>query len=418
MSQLDDATVNVETSSDEREFIRTGFDLVLLHSDGTEGRFPICHSQITLGSPGPRDNDIILDAPDLANRQVVLTYRQGQLFFTNAAPSLPVTVNGEVSSFRQLHDGDEVQVGEFRIRVAGLMDQMATLEGYTDPYRQKQWSIGSEPVQIGRPGKRVNHVELEDRTVSREQATIRYVERTFFLEPETSNSPIRVNGEAITQPRVLTDGDLLQFGQQLLRFRTTQGYSKPRALLPQEATILFSDIWNYSSLAEKRPLEETVMQMNEFYRAMGKVIEAHGGILMTFLGDAMMAVFGADQIDINDPAQAVEAALDMQRRLIQLNEEWKRRGKPTMRVGVGINTGEVMLGHVGFTGKHEFAAMGDNTNLAARLEKLTREYDAGVIISGSTEAAVRGRFETRSLGQTRVKGRQAPVDLHEVLGKA
>jgi adenylate cyclase len=239
----------------------------------------------------------------------------------------------------------------------------------------------------------------------------------FFLEPDTASSPTRVNGEKVTAARVLSDGDLIQLGQQLLRFRTGKGASKPRALLQQEATILFSDIWNYSALAESRPLEETITQMNEFYRAMGKVIEAHQGILMTFLGDAMMAVFGAESHGEQDAVRACAAALAMQDRLEELNELWDSQGKPTMRIGVGINTGEVMVGDVGFTGRMEFAAMGDNTNLAARLEKLTREYEARIVISGATHALLKDRFATRPLGSTRVKGRTTPVELYEVLGQ-
>lgn len=414
----DDATINIETADEEREFLRTGYDLLLISPDGSEGRFPLCHAQVTIGSTGDKDNDIVLDAPGVANRQLTLHYRQGQLFFTNMNPALPVLLNGTPSTFSQLNDQDELELAGCRIRVLGLMDQLATLEGYTDPYRGHHWAVGTEPVAIGRPGRRSNAVELNDRTVSREQCTIRFLDGGFFLEPETTNSPIRVNGEPVTSSRVLNDGDLLQLGQQLLRFRMAKGSAKPRNLVPQEATILFSDIWNYSTLSESRPLEETILQMNEFYRAMGKVIEGHGGLLMTFLGDAMMAVFGAERKDPEDPSRAVRAALAMQERLGALNGEWESQGKPTMRIGVGINTGEVMVGDVGFTGKFEFAAMGDNTNLAARLEKLTREFDAKIIISGSTQAAVADQFVTESLGTTRVKGRETPVHLYRVEGPA
>ena len=134
-------------------------------------------------------------------------------------------------------------------------------------------------------------------------------------------------------------------------------------------------------------------------------------LLMTCL----MAVFGSTGQDPAAPSQAVRCAQAMQKRLLEINQDWSRRGLPTMRIGVGINTGEVMVGHVGFTGRYEFAAMGDNTNLAARLEKLTRQHDAGIIISGSTQVALESGFVTRSLGTTQVKGRQAEVHLFQVL---
>jgi class 3 adenylate cyclase len=136
---------------------------------------------------------------------------------------------------------------------------------------------------------------------------------------------------------------------------------------------------------------------------------------MTFLGDAMMAVFGSQGNDPGAPSQAVRCALAMQQRLVELNAEWTGRELPTMRIGVGINTGEVMIGHVGFTGRYEFAAMGDNTNLAARLEKLTRQHQAGIIISGSTQSKLERGFATQSLGTTQVKGRQAEVHIYQVI---
>jgi adenylate cyclase len=137
---------------------------------------------------------------------------------------------------------------------------------------------------------------------------------------------------------------------------------------------------------------------------------------MTFLGDAVMATFGAEGDDEETPVRAVMAALGMFEKLAELNARWQQEGKPAIRIGVGINTGEVMVGDVGFTGHHEFAAMGDNTNLAARIEKLTREYDAGILISGSTHNRVQHVCDTRHLGSTKVKGKQIPVDIYEVTG--
>jgi adenylate cyclase len=169
-------------------------------------------------------------------------------------------------------------------------------------------------------------------------------------------------------------------------------------------------------MAESRPLEETINQLNEFYRAIGQVIIAHQGKLMTFLGDALMATFGAQGHDEEAPMKAVMAALRMHERLGELNALWEKSGKPPIRIGVGINTGEVMVGDVGFTGHHEFAAMGDNTNLAARLEKLTREYNSAVLISGSTYNHVQLRILARHIGSTQVKGRRMPVEVYEVQG--
>ena len=409
----DDQTINIEGNQGDRAYIRTGFELLV--SDGERSRrFPVCFSEVLLGSPGERPVDLELDAPQLANRQAAFHFRDGNLFLTNFDARVPFSVNGVTSTFSPLKDGDRLTFLNYILQVFHYDQKLATLEGCTEPYCDRLWGVGEEPVTIGRgSGKRANVVDLNDRTVSRAQATILFRNGEFFLQPDTANSPVRVNGVQVGEPEALPNGALLQLGQQLFRFRINGVEKERRELIPQEATILFSDVWNYSSFAESRPLEETIQQMNEFYSGLGKVIERHGGILLTFLGDAMMAVFGTE--GRADAAQrAVKAALGMQERLRELNRKWSGEGRPTLQAGVGINTGEVMVGDVGFTGKYEFAAMGDNTNLAARVEKLTREKGANIIVTGSTRTQLGDEFLVESLGSTRVKGREMPVELFAV----
>ena len=414
----DDATINIKADDADRQFIRTGFELLISDPQEQSTRYPVLTGEVTLGRPGERPVDIPLSVPELANRQATFHFRSGGLFFTNMQTSLPMAVNGVNSTFTPLKDGDQIHFLGYTITVFHLDKKMATLEGCTDPYRGHLWGVDSEPVTIGRgSGKRDNTVDLNDRTVSRAQATIRHESGHFLICPDTLNSPVRLNGNPVREPTRLSDGVLLQLGQQLLRFRVNTEEKQRRDLIPQEATILFSDVWNYSTFAEGRPLEDTITQMNEFYSGLGKVIKGHGGVLLTFLGDAMMAVFGADGPQETDPVQAVNAALDMQERLEELNRDWKADGRPTLQVGIGINSGEVMVGDVGFTGKFEFAAMGDNTNLAARVEKLTREMGCKIIITASTRKALAERFLLRDLGTTTVKGRETPVQLFGVTGR-
>lgn len=414
----DEGTINIELDTNSGERVETNFQIEVLGLDGTRRIIPLESAETTIGGPSEKANHIELAIPGLPARQAAIMFRMETLFFTNVGRDRAMLLNGHPSAFSQLADGDELELGPFTLRVQKVSKSLAVLEGYSQPYRGRQWHIGEEPVTIGRPGRRANTVELDDRTVSREQATIAWTRQGFTLTPETNNSPIRVNGEMARGVVPLNDGDLIQLGQQLLRLRVWQSKEKRRDLIPQEATILFSDIWNYSTFAENRPLEETILQMNEFYRALGKVISEHDGVLLTFLGDAMMAVFGANGPDPMAPGKAVSAALAMQARLRVLNQEWAASGKPSMRIGVGINSGEVMVGDVGFTGKFEFAAMGDNTNLAARIEKLTREFDAKIIISGSTRRELDETFLVSELGVTKVKGRESEVALFRVDGRA
>ena len=411
----DEQTINIEGDSGDRTFIKTGFELLL--SDGeTTSRHPICLSEIVVGSPGDRLVDIRIEAPGLANRQAAFHFREGSLFFTNYEPKVPFAVNGVISTFSPLKDGDQLSFLNYILRVYQHDQKLATLEGCTEPYRDRLWGVGEELTTIGRgAGKRVNVVDLNDRTVSRAHASITYDNEAFYLRPDTSSSPVRINGELVTRAEPLPNGALIQLGQQLLRFRINGAEKARRDLIPQEATILFSDVWNYSTFAESRPLEETIHQMNEFYSGLGKAIKAHEGVLLTFLGDAMMAVFGTEGRQEDAAEKAVLAGLAMQESLRELNREWEAKGKPTLEAGVGINTGEVMVGDVGFTGKYEFAAMGDNTNLAARVEKLTRERGAKIIITGSTRAQLSDRFSLQYLGVTKVKGRESVVELYGVL---
>jgi hypothetical protein len=147
---MEDATINIESGSDEEEFLRTGLDLIVQYSDGREERLPVCRALTTLGSA----SDAHLRLEDVAPRQALLHYRAGQLYFTNADTRQKTLVNGQPCNFRELGDQDEIALGPTRIRVVGLMDQLATLEGYTPPYRERHWAVGADPVLIGRPGKR------------------------------------------------------------------------------------------------------------------------------------------------------------------------------------------------------------------------------------------------------------------------
>lgn len=137
---------------------------------------------------------------------------------------------------------------------------------------------------------------------------------------------------------------------------------------------------------------------------------------MTYLGDAMMVLFDSAN-NLQHPLRAVRAARAMISKLHELNADWQSRGFPALRIGVGVATGEVMVGDVGATGHREFAAMGDTTNLAARIEKLTRDYHAEVLVSGVTAEQVEPFFELKSLGSLDIKGRKKAVDVFQVLGE-
>lgn len=404
-----------------RKWLQSSWDLLLESDDGTVSRrIPVCYAHLTVGNEsGPKTNDIVLQDPAVANRQAILKLIEDNLFFNSLNPEYETLLNGEPCSFAQLNSDDVLRFGAHTIRVLDLPIAVAFVESYSKPHRRQQWTLHARRTMLGRSGRRDNHVELDDQTVSRAHASIIHAEGHHIIQPD-GDRPIFVNGELVETMAILGDEDLIQVGDQLLRFRSYKAKSKPRALLPREATILFSDIWNYTSLAESRPLEETIGQLNEVYKKLGRVIIDNQGTLMTYLGDAMMAVFGADVDEESAPDNhselAVRAALGMLEALTELNRDWKQRGYPQLQVGIGVATGEVMLGDVGVTGHREFAAMGDTTNVASRIEKLTRQNGVHLLINGATARRVKDAFALRELGTTEVKGRRKPVDLYHVIG--
>jgi class 3 adenylate cyclase len=401
-----------------RAWLRSGFDL-LIEDERQSRRMPMCYSYLTVGRDlADRRCDITVEAEGICGRQAMLKLVKGQVFFTNLDVRVTCKVNGEESAFAQLRDGDVLELGSARITLIQLKEAVAFLEGYSEPHRQQHWTLSPGANRIGRSGRRSNEVILDDPTVSRAHAVIESQDGVFILRVEGGSEATWVNAEPVEALKVLHDEDLIQLGQQLLRFRTYHlGTRKPRALAPREATILFSDIWNYTQMAEDRPLEQVISQLNEMYRGLGKVIMENQGTLMSYLGDAMMAFFDSDgPADLLHPGRAVRAALNMVRQINQLNREWQVLGKPTLTIGIGIATGEVMVGDVGLTAHREFAAMGDTTNVAARIEKLTRDFQAQVLVSGATARHLGDEFELRDLGATEVRGRRSPVELYEVIG--
>jgi adenylate cyclase len=187
----------------------------------------------------------------------------------------------------------------------------------------------------------------------------------------------------------------------------------------QEASILFSDIRSYTTLTEGADAHDIVEMLNEYFSYMVDVIFKYGGILDKFIGDAIMAVFGAPFARPDtDPVNAVATALEMQAQLAAYNQQRKQRGQKAIDTGLGISTGLVICGNIGSEKRMEYTAIGDAVNLASRLEGATKQYGAHIMISEYTLAKIGRRFVSRELDRIRVKGKQMPVRIYEVLAEA
>lgn len=186
----------------------------------------------------------------------------------------------------------------------------------------------------------------------------------------------------------------------------------------REVTVLFSDLRSFTSMCEGRSPQEMLGILNHYFTRMSGIVEKHGGIVDKYVGDAMMAIFGAP-LALSDGADAaMRSSIQMMQALDELNEEWRSGGRPSLSMGIGINTDVVVAGNMGSQTRLNYTVIGDGVNLASRLEGLTKtpEYDARIIVSGATLMKARGRYRTRPLGKVAVKGRQELTEVYALLG--
>ncbi|MDQ3665421.1 MAG: FHA domain-containing protein [Acidobacteriota bacterium] len=180
----------------------------------------------------------------------------------------------------------------------------------------------------------------------------------------------------------------------------------------QTITVLFADIRGFTRLSEHAPPEKIVGLLNRYFSAMTDIIFAHGGTLDKYLGDGLMALFGAPTTTPEDASNALNAAVAMQRRIIGINQELRAEGMSEIGIGIGMHTGEVTVGYIGSERRSEYTAIGDAVNTAARLESNARGGE--ILISEVTSKAAGNRYKLRARDPITVKNRQQPVPLFEV----
>ena len=186
----------------------------------------------------------------------------------------------------------------------------------------------------------------------------------------------------------------------------------------KELTVLFTDIRGFSQVAEEMEPEELAAFLGEYLTPMTDLVLASGGTLDKYIGDAIMAFWGAP-IDMPDhAARACEVALKMQAALVALNRAWERDGRAPIAVGIGLNTGPMAVGNMGSAARFEYTVLGDQVNLASRLESLTKEYGVGILVGESTARAAGGGFQLREIDLVRVKGRAGAAPVFELIGAA
>jgi len=182
----------------------------------------------------------------------------------------------------------------------------------------------------------------------------------------------------------------------------------------REVTVLFCDVRGFTPLSERLSPEEVVLLLNDFYTLMIETTFKHDGTLDKFMGDAVMAIFGAPIAHPDHSARAVLTALAMREGIAGLNDKRAKEGKEGVSIGIGVSAGEAVAGTVGTEERMEYTVIGDSVNLAARLESNAKPGQ--ILISQRTWDRVRGVVEVRPLGPIKVKGKEEQVEVYEVLG--
>jgi adenylate cyclase len=192
----------------------------------------------------------------------------------------------------------------------------------------------------------------------------------------------------------------------------------PASLAGERRTvsILLSDLRGFTTLSESMAPEQMALRLTEYFDAMTAAIFAHRGMVNDFVGDAIMAFFGAPLDDPDHALHAVQSALAMERALHELTRRWEAAGLPVLNMGVGIHTGQVFAGNVGGTNKVKYAVVGDAVNVAARVEGLNKEFGTVILLTEATRLAIADGLEVKDRGPASVKGRREPVHVYELVG--
>lgn len=180
-------------------------------------------------------------------------------------------------------------------------------------------------------------------------------------------------------------------------------------------TIFFSDIRGFTPISEKLEPENLVKLLNEYLDEMTSIIRKDEGLVDKYMGDAIMAFWGAPLENPNHEEMACSSSLEMIDKIKELQQKWKKEDIPSFDIGIGINSGEAIVGNMGSSKRFDYTAIGDNVNLASRMEGLNKYYGTNIIITENTYKTVKDKFEIRKLDAVKVKGKKKPIFVYELL---
>jgi adenylate cyclase len=211
------------------------------------------------------------------------------------------------------------------------------------------------------------------------------------------------------------------FGQYLSPEVVRRLLVNPELVEPRktEITVMFSDIRGFTTISEKLDAQELALFLNQYLSDMTQIVFKRRGTLDKYIGDAVMAFWGAPIEQKEHAALACRTALDMMARIHELQKKWEAEGKPRLDIGIGLNTGVASVGNMGSSLRLGYTALGDSVNLSSRLEGLNKDYGTHILVNETTYLAANDSvFVFRELDLIRVKGKLEPVTIYELVGTA
>jgi adenylate cyclase len=210
------------------------------------------------------------------------------------------------------------------------------------------------------------------------------------------------------------------FGQFVAPEVVRQLLKNPQLVEPRKTdiTVMFSDIRGFTTISEQLDAQELAIFLNEYLSDMSRIVLEYSGTVDKYIGDAVMAFWGAPLEVEGHAVKACESALKMMERIRQMQKKWEAEGRPHLDIGIGVNTGNASVGNMGSVLKKAYTALGDSVNLSSRLEGLNKDYGTHIIVNESTYAAAQNSdFVFRELDLIRVKGKMLPVTIYELIGR-
>ena len=182
----------------------------------------------------------------------------------------------------------------------------------------------------------------------------------------------------------------------------------------REVTVLFCDIRNFTAMSEKMAAADVVSLLNRYFTALGQCITSHHGIINKYIGDAIMAIFGAPVSSSNSAEDAFKAALDMRRTLKEINKDFKKDGLPEIRFGIGIHTGPVFAGTIGAENRMEYTVIGDTVNTASRLESLCKNYTKELLLSEASAVKLDRKEDLLFVDNAVIRGKADTMKIYSI----